>query len=63
MQYIISCPGGCAQILKNELKSLGYPLSIVLSPSTVQLEAEEAAVAKINLRSRIANKIYVVLGQ
>ena len=63
MQYIISCPGGCAPLLKNELKSLGYPLSQVVSPSTLQLEADEAALAKINLRSRIANKVYVVVGQ
>ena len=63
MQYMISCPGGCAPILKNELKALGYPLSQVLSPSSVQLEADEAALAKINLRSRVANKVYVVLGQ
>lgn len=62
MQYIISCPGGCATLLKNELKALGYPLSLILSPSTVQCEADESAIARINLRSRIANKVYVVLG-
>lgn len=62
MLYIISCPGGCAPILKNELKSLGYPLSQVLSPSTLQIEADEIALAKINLWSRIANKVYIVLG-
>jgi len=62
MQFIISCPGGCAPLLKSELKSLGYNLSQVVSPSTLQLEADESAIAKINLRSRIANKVYVVLG-
>lgn len=62
MQFIISCPGGCAQLLKSELKILGYTKSTVLSPSTLQCEADESAIAKINLRSRIANKIYVVVG-
>ena len=63
MQFVISCPGGCAPLLKSELKTLGYNLSQVLSPSTLQLEADESAIAKINLRSRIANKVYVVLAQ
>lgn len=63
MQYIISCPGGCAQLLKNELKALGYSRSLVLSPSTVQLEADDTALAKINLRSRIANKVYLIVGE
>lgn len=63
MLYIISCPGGCAGLLKNELKALGYPLTKVLSPSTLQCEADEAALARINLRSRIANKVYVMVGE
>lgn len=63
MQLVISCPGGCAPLLKSELKTLGYNLSQVLSPSTLQLEADESAIAKINLRSRIANKVYLVLAQ
>lgn len=61
MQYIISCPWGCSTILKNELKALGYPKSQIVSPSTLQVEADEAAMARINLRSRIANKVYLVV--
>ncbi len=63
MQYIISCPGWCSQLLKNELKVLWFPLSQVLSPSTVQLEADESAIAKINVRSRIANKVFIILAE
>lgn len=62
MLFIISCPGGSSQLVKNELKVLGYPKSQVLSPSTIQCEADESAIARINLRSRLANKVYLVVG-
>ena len=35
----------------------------MLSPSTLQCEADETALARLNLWSRIANKVYLVVGE
>jgi len=59
MKYLLSTPYNCAQAAKTELKRLWYLRSKVTSPTTVEFEADEEAIARVNVRSRIANKLYL----
>lgn len=61
MKYLLSTPYNCAQAAKTELKRLWYPRSSVSSPTTVEFEAEEDAIARVNVWSRVANKLYLTV--
>lgn len=60
MQILITCPFGCASLLTTELKRLKLPL-IDSHPTAIITEWTWEDIYRINLWSRIANKVYVVL--
>ncbi len=60
MQILITCPFGCASLLSKELKRLNLPL-IESHPTAVLSEWQWEDIYRINLWSRIANKVYAVL--
>ena len=61
MKYLLSTPYNCAQAAKTELRRLWYTRSSVVSPTTVEFEAEEDAIARVNIWSRVANKLYLTV--
>lgn len=61
MKYLLSTPYNCAQAAKTELKRLGYPLSRVITPTTLEFEWDETAIARVNIWSRVANKLYLTI--
>lgn len=60
MQILITCPFGCASLLTTELKRLKLPL-IESHPTAILTEWTRTDIYRINLWSRIANKVYAVL--
>lgn len=60
MQYILTCPHNTAQIAKKELEILWYKATIQSSTS-LAFEWDEAAIARINLNSRVGNKLFLQL--
>lgn len=60
MKYILTCPFGTAQIAKKELDILWYKATIT-SQTSLEFTWDEAAIARVNLNSRIGNKLYLVL--
>lgn len=63
MKYLLSTPYNCVQAAKTELKRLGYPLSRVITPTTLEFEWDESAIARVNIWSRVANKLYLTVWQ
>ena len=60
VSIVITCPRGCGQFLKQEIQRLGY--TIVETQTTfVRIVAPESAIARINIWSRIAHKVYIEL--
>jgi len=60
MKIFISCPFGLSAVLNKELKILGYTPAQVLDTGSY-IEGDMEAIYRINLRSRVANKVYLVL--
>ena len=60
MQILITCPFWCASLLTKELKRLNLPL-IESHPTAVLSEWTRKDIYRINLWSRIANKVYAVM--
>ena len=60
MKLLVTCPRGCGQFLKQEIQRLGYT-AIETQTTFVRVEWDDAAIARINLWSRIANKVYIEL--
>ena len=60
MQILITCPFWCASLLTKELKRLNLPL-IESHPTAVLSEGTWKDIYRINLWSRIANKVYAVM--
>jgi 23S rRNA (guanine2445-N2)-methyltransferase / 23S rRNA (guanine2069-N7)-methyltransferase len=60
MQILITCPFWCASLLAKELKRLNLPL-IESHPTAVLSEWTWKDIYRINLWSRIANKVYAVM--
>ena len=60
MKFILTCPFGTTQIAKKELSILGYKAAIT-SHTSVEFEWDEAAIARVNINSRIGNKLFLVL--
>lgn len=62
MNLFLTCPPGLEPIVRKEISIHGYkPTTSV--PWGVFFEGDETAVPTINLRSRVGNKVYIVLGQ
>lgn len=62
MQLLITCPFGLSALLNTELKRLHIKSSQTLDTAVI-VETELAGLYQINLRSRIANKVYIILDQ
>jgi len=62
MKVFISCPFGYGSTLAKELKLLGYKTYDTYEKWTY-LDWDRNTVYKINLRSRVANKVYVILDE
>lgn len=62
MKILITCPFWCASLLTTELKRLKLPL-VESHPTAIITEWSRKDIYRINLRSRIANKVYAVLGE
>jgi len=60
MQILITCPFWCASLLTKELKRLNLPL-IESHPTAVLSEGTWKDIYRINLWSRITNKVYAVM--
>lgn len=62
MNFVITCAGGLESILKKEIEIAGYTV-INSWPTMVRFKGDFSAIAKINLRSRVWNKLFLELGQ
>lgn len=60
VHLLVTTPYNLTQIAKKELQYHWYH-NKVISPTMLSLEADIEAISKINIRSRIANKVYLVL--
>lgn len=62
MNFLITCAAGLESILKKEIEIAGYTV-IGSWPTMVRFKGDFSAIAKINLRSRVGNKLFLELGQ
>lgn len=62
MNFCISCAAGLEAILKKEIEISGYKV-LSHAPTLVRFAGDLSAIAKINLRSRVWNKLYLELAQ
>ncbi len=60
MKYILTCPHNTAQIAKKELEILWYKATIQ-SSTALSFEWDEAAIARVNINSRVGNKLFLEL--
>ncbi len=62
MIFVLTCAAGLESILKKEIEIAGYTV-IGSWPTMVRFKGDLSAIAKINLRSRVWNKLFLELGQ
>lgn len=62
MNFAITCAPGLESILKKEIEIAGYKI-IGSQPTFVRFQGDLSAIARINLRSRVGNKLYLELKQ
>lgn len=62
MQFVITCATGLESILQKEIELAGYKV-LWHAPTLVRFTGDLSAVAKVNLRSRVWNKLYLELAQ
>jgi len=62
MNFAITCAAGLESVLKKEIEIAGYKL-IGSWPTLVRFQGDLSAIAKINLRSRVWNKLFLELEQ
>ena len=62
MIFAITCAAGLESILKKEIEIAGYQV-IGSWPTLVRFKGDFSAIAKINLRSRVGNKLFLELAQ
>lgn len=62
MNFCITCAAGLESILKKEIELAGYTV-IGSWPTLVRFKGDISAIAKINLRSRVWNKLFIELAQ
>lgn len=60
MKLLVTCPRGCGQLLKKELRRLGC-VTTETTTSSVMVEGDQETIAQINIWSRIANRVGVVV--
>ena len=62
MNFAITCAAGLESILKKEIELAGYKL-LGSQPTLVRFQGDLSAIAKMNLRSRVWNKLFLELAQ
>lgn len=62
MNFAITCAAGLESILKKEIEIAGYQV-IGSWPTLIRFKGDLSAIAKINLRSRVWNKVFLELEQ
>ncbi len=62
MNFVITCAAGLESVLKKEIEIAGY-IVIASWPTMVRFKGDFSAIAKMNLRSRVWNKLFLELGQ
>ncbi len=60
LSLLVSCPRGTGQILKKELRRLNC-VTLETTTSSVLVEGDQDTIAQINLWSRVANRMGVVV--
>lgn len=60
MKFILTCPYNTGQVAKKELDIMGYKATIT-SPTSLTFSGDETAIARVNIHSRIGNKLFLVL--
>lgn len=58
MLYLLTCQKWLEQVTKKEIQQLGYKCR--WSNTAIYIDGDEAAMARINLRSRCGNKLYII---
>lgn len=62
MQFVITCAAGLESILQKEIEIAGYKV-LWHTPTLVRFTGDLSAIAKVNLRSRVWNKLFLELGK
>ncbi len=62
MKFCMSCAAGLESLLKKEIQIAGYTF-VDSQPTLVRFEGDFSAIAKMNLRSRVWNKLYLELAK
>ena len=62
MYFVLTCQAGLESILKKEIELAGYKV-IGSWPTLVRFQGDISAIAKMNLRSRVWNKLFLQLAQ
>lgn len=60
MNFAITCAAGLESILKKEIEIAGYKI-LGSQPTLVRFQGDLSTIAKINLRSRVGNKLFLEL--
>ncbi|MDD2487112.1 MAG: class I SAM-dependent RNA methyltransferase [Candidatus Gracilibacteria bacterium] len=60
MKIVVTCIAGVESLLKKELEKLGFQ-NIEVLDRILSFVGDESAVARVNMTSRVANKVYVEL--
>jgi putative N6-adenine-specific DNA methylase len=58
MKFILTCPYNTTQIAKKELEILWYK-AIIVSSTSLSFEGDADAIARVNLWSRVGNKLFL----
>lgn len=62
MHFIISCAAGLESVLRKEVELAGYHVTNN-QPALIRFVGDQTAIARINLRSRVWNKLFLELGK
>ena len=62
MQALITCPFGLVSLLSKEMKRLNIPI-VAQHTTALLVETDGQGIPLINLRSRIANKVFLLMGE
>ncbi len=62
MQFAITCAAGLESVLKKEIELAGYKVTSN-QQTLIRFTGDQTAIAKINLRSRVWNKLFLELGK
>ena len=62
MQIALTCIAGVESLVKREVRACGYTLGEI-SDRLVLLEGDETAIPRLNISSRCANRVYLVMAE